>query len=220
MAFRLHKEGKASIIIALILSTIITFVAILWVQLMVIQIILFALAAFILITILQFFRNPKRQTELNPKHIIAPADGKVVAIEEVEESEYINEKCIQISIFMSVTNVHANRYPCSGEIKYVKYHPGKFLVAWHPKSSQLNERTTIAIENEQKDIILLRQIAGAVARRIVYYCKQDDKVIQGKPLGFIKFGSRVDVLLPVHYKTNVKLGDKVVGAETIISSVD
>jgi len=178
---------------------------------------LLILAFFILI--LQFFRNPKRDTKINDNHIIAPADGKVVVIEEVEETEYFKDKRRQISIFMSPLNVHITRYPTSGIVKYSKYHPGKYLVAWHPKSSTLNEHTTIVIENKIVGKILYRQIAGAVARRIVNYAKVDKQVVQGTDAGFIKFGSRIDIFVPLDMNVNVNLNDKAIGGKTIIASV-
>lgn len=170
------------------------------------------------ILVLQFFRNPKRNTVLNANHIIAPADGKVVVIEEVVEHEFFKDKRIQVSIFMSPLNVHVNRYPITGEVKYAKYHPGKFLVAWHPKSSIENERTTIVVENETTGPILFRQVAGAVARRIVMYSKKSDKATQGADMGFIKFGSRIDLFLPLDAKINANIDDIVKGGETVIAT--
>ena len=170
-----------------------------------------------MVLILQFFRNPKRNTILNDNQIIASVDGKVVVIEEVEETEFFKDKRIQVSIFMSPINVHVTRYAMSGEIKYSKYHPGKYLVAWHPKASTENERTTVVIENNSFGKILYRQIAGALAKRIVNYAKVGDTVLQGTDAGFIKFGSRVDVFLPIGTKINVKLGEKVVGGVKVIA---
>lgn len=170
------------------------------------------------ILVLQFFRNPKRNTVLNPNHIIAPADGKVVVIEEVVEHEFFKDKRIQVSIFMSPLNVHVNRYPISGAVKYAKYHPGKFLVAWHPKSSIENERTTIVVENKTTGPILFRQVAGAVARRIVMYSKAEDIAVQGKDMGFIKFGSRIDLFLPLDAKINANINNVVKGGETVIAT--
>jgi phosphatidylserine decarboxylase len=164
-----------------------------------------------LIIILQFFRNPKRDTPLNSDTIIAPVDGKVVVIEEVEEPEYFKGKRLQVSIFMSPINVHVTRYAMSGDVKYSKYHPGKYLVAWHPKASTENERTTVVIHNKTFGDVLYRQIAGALAKRIVNYAKKGDEVIQGTDAGFIKFGSRVDLFLPLGTKLKVSLGDKVKG---------
>ena len=170
------------------------------------------------ILILQFFRNPKRVTPVNSNQVIAPADGKIVVLEETVEHEFFKDKRIQVSIFMSPFNVHVNRYPISGEVKFTKYHPGKFLVAWHPKSSIENERTTIVIESEKTGPILLRQIAGAVAKRIVLYAKKGQKCSQGDDMGFIKFGSRVDLFLPLDAKINIKMNDIVKGGQTIIAS--
>lgn len=159
--------------------------------------------------IIQFFRLPKRLFQGLDNEIISPADGKVVVIEEVDEAEYFNDRRIQISIFMSPLNVHANFNPISGIVKYVKYHPGLFLVAWHPKSSTDNERSTFVVQHSSGKEVLFRQIAGAVARRICYYIEPGDKVRAGEEYGFIKFGSRIDLLLPLDTKINVKIGDKV-----------
>lgn len=170
--------------------------------------------------IVQFFRNPTRYTPINEKHVIAPADGKVVVIEEVEEPEYFKDKRIQVSIFMSPLNVHVNRNPVSGKVKYAKYHPGKYLVAWHEKSSTENERTTIVIQEPTSGHeILFRQIAGAVARRIVYYVEEGQDVTQGKEMGFIKFGSRIDIFLPLGSKIIVNKDDKPKGGETVIAEL-
>lgn len=171
------------------------------------------------VLILQFFRNPKRTTNIDNNTIIAPVDGKVVVIEEVEETEYFKDRRIQVSIFMSPLNVHVTRYALSGEVKFSKYHPGKYLVAWHPKASEENERTTVVVKNEVFGEVLYRQIAGALARRIVNYAKPQMQVIQGEDAGFIKFGSRVDLFLPLNSKINVKLDDKVKGGEQIIASL-
>ena len=176
------------------------------------------LALIILILILQFFRNPKRVINKNFNDILAPVDGKVVVIEEVEEEEYFKDKRKQVSIFMSPTNVHITRYPSSGVIKYSKYHPGKYLVAWHPKSSEENERTTVVIHTPKFGDILYRQIAGAMARRIINYAEIGENVQQGEDSGFIKFGSRVDLLLPLDSAITVKLNQKVVGAKTCIAT--
>ena len=172
---------------------------------------------FFLIIVLQFFRNPNRNTVLNDNHLLAPVDGKVVIIEEVFEKEYFKDQRLQVSIFMSPINVHVTRYPVSGKVNFSKYHPGKYLVAWHPKSSELNERTTIVVENEQFGEILYRQIAGAVARRIVNYAKVGDTAVQGEDAGFIKFGSRVDLFLPVGTDVKLVLDQVVRGGETIIA---
>ena len=170
--------------------------------------------------IIQFFRIPKRICEFGEIDIVCPADGKVVVIEETEETEYFKGKRIQISIFMSPLNVHANYFPISGITKYVKYHPGLFLVAWHPKSSTENERTTIVVEHKNGAEILFRQIAGAVARRICYYTEISDKAKQGEEFGFIKFGSRIDVFLPLGTKIDVKIGDSVKAKLTRLGSFD
>ena len=172
-----------------------------------------------LIIVLQFFRNPKRITNFGDNNIVSPVDGKVVVIEEVFEPEYFKEKRIQVSIFMSPINVHVTRYPIGGQVTYSKYHPGKYLVAWHPKSSTENERTSIVIKNENCGEILYRQIAGALAKRIVNYAKESSYVNQGDDAGFIKFGSRVDLFLPLDTKISVSLNQKVKGAEDIIAKV-
>ena len=169
---------------------------------------------------LQFFRSPKRELVISSRSIVCPADGKVVAIEEVEEPEFFNgEKRLQISVFMSPLNVHLNRYPISGKVVYSRYHPGKFLVAWHPKSSTENERNTVVLETEYGVSVLIRQIAGFVARRIVWYCHTDDEVKQGDELGFIKFGSRVDLFLPPNAKVKVELDEKVQGGISVLAEI-
>ena len=214
---RFHKEGYKIITIALILTVVGVLLAeklipIFWLS-KTIQIVIVVF----LITILQFFRNPKRLGVLDDNTIMAPVDGKVVVIEEVEEPEYFKDKRLQVSIFMSPINVHVTRYAMSGEIKYSKYHPGKYLVAWHPKASTDNERTTVVINNTTFGDVLYRQIAGALAKRIVNYANVGDAVIQGEDAGFIKFGSRVDLYLPLNTKLKVKLGDKVKGGTQIIA---
>ena len=213
-----HKEGSQSILIGTIFTAIVLlltdkFIDTNWVK-MTIQIIVFLL----LIIILQFFRNPKRTVISNENEILAPVDGKVVVIEEVFESEYFKDKRIQVSIFMSPINVHVTRYAISGIVKFSKYHPGKFLVAWHPKASEENERTTIVLENKTFGEILYRQIAGALARRIVNYAEEGMQVIQGEDAGFIKFGSRVDLFLPLGTNINVVLNQKAIGGKTIIAT--
>lgn len=174
----------------------------------------------VFVLVVQFFRNPKRRGDKSDFHILAPVDGKIVAIEEIFETEYFQDKRLQVSVFMSPLNVHVTRYPVGGEVVYSKYHPGKYLVAWHPKSSEKNERTTVVVENEVFGKILYRQIAGAVARRIVNYAKEGEHVLQGTDSGFIKFGSRVDVLLPIGMRTEVELEQKVKGGETILAKMD
>ena len=172
---------------------------------------------FLFVMILQFFRNPNRAISPDDNKIVAPVDGKVVVIEEVFEPEYFKDKRLQVSIFMSPINVHVTRYALSGLVKYSKYHPGKYLVAWHPKASTENERTTVVIENKVFGEIMYRQIAGALAKRIVNYAEEGTQVVQGTDAGFIKFGSRVDIYLPLGTKVNVKLQEKAVGNKTIIA---
>ncbi|MES2591945.1 MAG: phosphatidylserine decarboxylase family protein [Bacteroidota bacterium] len=218
---KFHKEGIPSLIITIIVVSIINFVT--WKFFYSIPVIVwlgYLLSLFLLVTIIQFFRNPTRGIIINENHIIAPADGKVVVIEEVTETEYFKDKRLQISIFMSPINVHINRYPISGIVKYSKYHPGLFLVAWHPKSSTDNERTTIVVEHKNGQSVLFRQIAGALARRIVNYSKEGDKALQGDEFGFIKFGSRVDLLLPLNVKVKVNLEQTVRGRETVIATFE
>lgn len=168
--------------------------------------------------VLWFFRVPARSFNTDQNLIIAPADGKIVAVEETEEDEYFGDKRIQVSIFMSPLNVHVNHFPIGGQVRYYKYHPGDYLVAWHPKSSTKNERTTVVIEDNENSAVLVRQIAGAVARRIVCYARSAEQVQQGQELGFIKFGSRVDLFLPLDVKLLVKPGQKVSGKKTVIAN--
>ena len=212
-----HKEGTQSILLGTIFTAVVflltdKFIDTEWIR-MTIEI----ATLLLLIIILQFFRNPKRTVEINENHIIAPVDGKVVVIEEVYEGEFFKDKRIQVSIFMSPINVHVTRYALSGIVKFSKYHPGKFLVAWHPKASEENERTTIVIENKTFGAILYRQIAGALARRIVNYAQEGMQVVQGTDAGFIKFGSRVDIFLPLGTPINVVLDQKAIGGKTIIA---
>ncbi|WP_294818725.1 phosphatidylserine decarboxylase family protein [uncultured Flavobacterium sp.] len=212
-----HKEGAKIILIALAVTVgvvILTeqFIHNFWL-LKTIQV----FALIFLILILQFFRNPKRFTKPEDHIIIAPVDGKVVVIEEVFEPEYFKDKRLQVSIFMSPINVHVTRYPVNGLVKFSKYHPGKYLVAWHPKASEENERTTVVIENGYFGEILYRQIAGALARRIVNYAREGMEAVQGTDAGFIKFGSRVDLFLPLGTQVDVKLNQKAVGGKTVIA---
>ena len=213
-----HKEGYKIILASFFLTTLIV---ILTEQITNsylrngIQIII--LIKFILI--LQFFRNPKRKTKINKENIISSVDGKVVIIKKVFEKEYFKDERIQVSVFMSPLNVHVTRHPISGLVKFSKYHPGKYLFAWLPKSSELNERTTIVVNNEVFGDVMFRQIAGALARRIVNYSKEGLNVIQGTDAGFIKFGSRVDLFLPTDIKVNVQEGDKVKGGIDVIASI-
>lgn len=215
-----HKEGFKIIVIATLIVgigviLIDSFISVGWLNKT-----LILLLMFIYVIILQFFRNPKRNTVLNENAIIAPVDGKVVVIEEVFENEYFKDKRLQISIFMSPINVHVTRYPLSGIINYSKYHPGKYLVAWHPKASEENERTSIVVKNNTVGEILYRQIAGALAKRIVNYAKPKMHVVQGTDAGFIKFGSRVDLYLPLNASILVELNEKVKGGEQIIATIN
>ena len=211
-----HKEGGKSILIAVIVAVGLLFASdfidMIWLKRL-IQV----LALFVLIIVLQFFRNPKRVTENSDNHIIAPVDGKVVVIEEVFEPEYFKDKRLMVSIFMSPINVHVTRYALNGIVKYSKYHPGKYLVAWHPKASEENERTTVVIENRVYGEVMYRQIAGALARRIVNYAEVGMKAVQGQDAGFIKFGSRVDLYFPVGTPIDVVLGQKAIGGITVIT---
>ena len=212
-----HKEGHTIILIFLfaVIADILLLEYILDDGL--IKILIQSVSILILLLILQFFRNPVRNTIINEKHIISPVDGKVVNIEKVYEKEYFKDERLQVSIFMSPFNVHVTRYPISGKVNFSKYHPGEYLVAWHPKSSEKNERTTIVLENEVVGKILYRQIAGALARRIVNYAEVGENVTQGKDAGFIKFGSRVDLFLPVDSILNIEINQHVRGGEDIIS---
>ena len=214
----IHREGTATIIVSflfvLLLNAVGTFF---FYHIPFMRYLIWGFSLFLLITVLQFFRNPKRHTQKSEDYIIAPADGKVVVIEETTENEYFKDKRIQVSIFMSPINVHVNRYPISGQVTYAKYHPGEYLVAWHPKASTDNERTSIVVKQKENQEVLFRQVAGALARRIVYYCKEGDKAEQGSEFGFIKFGSRVDLYFPLGTQINVQLNQKVRGGETIVA---
>ena len=212
-----HKEGSKIILITLLLVVGIIFLTDEFVAINWLRTILYLFALVILVLVLQFFRNPTRVADNSDNHILAPVDGKVVVIEEVYEPEYFKDKRLMVSIFMSPINVHVTRYCVNGIVKYSKYHPGKYLVAWHPKASEENERTTVVINNRVFGEILYRQIAGALARRIVNYAQEGMRVVQGKDAGFIKFGSRVDIYLPLGTEINVKLGDKAIGNKTVIS---
>ena len=212
-----HKEGAKIIFITLLIVVAIIFLTDAFVDINWLRTILYLFALVILVLVLQFFRNPTRVADNSDNHILAPVDGKVVVIEEVFEPEYFKDKRLMVSIFMSPINVHVTRYCVNGIVKYSKYHPGKYLVAWHPKASEENERTTVVINNRVYGEILYRQIAGALARRIVNYAQEGMRVVQGKDAGFIKFGSRVDIYLPLGTEINVKLGDKAIGNKTVIS---
>ncbi|KAF2329105.1 MULTISPECIES: phosphatidylserine decarboxylase family protein [Flavobacterium] len=213
-----HKEGGPSILLGTVFTVAVLLIAERFIDINWLRMLIQIAALVILIIILQFFRNPKRIAVRNSDHILAPVDGKVVVIEEVYEGEYFKDKRLQVSIFMSPINVHVTRYAMDGIIKFSKYHPGKFLVAWHPKASEENERTTVVIENETFGAILYRQIAGALARRIVNYAKEGMQVVQGTDAGFIKFGSRVDLFLPLGTPINVELNQKAIGGKTIIAT--
>ncbi len=212
-----HKEGRKIILITVIITVAMLLLSDSVITNFWIQKIIQVLAIAILILVLQFFRNPKRETDNSDNHIIAPVDGKVVVIEEVFEPEYFNDKRLMVSIFMSPLNVHVTRYALNGIVKYSKYHPGKYLVAWHPKASEENERTTVVIENRVYGEVMYRQIAGALARRIVNYAEVGMRAVQGKDAGFIKFGSRVDLYFPVGTPIDVVLGQKAVGGITVIT---
>lgn len=214
-----HKEGHKIIILSFLLSAIFTILIENFITTYNIKISLQTLVLLFFILILQFFRNPTRKTIIDPNKIIAPVDGKVVIIKEVFEKEYFKKKKLQVSIFMSPINVHVTRYAISGKVVLSKYHPGKYLVAWHPKSSEKNERTTIVIKSKVFGEILYRQIAGALARRIINYAKIGQNVIQGDDAGFIKFGSRVDLFLPLKTNIKVNLNDHVKGGIDTIAEV-
>jgi phosphatidylserine decarboxylase len=217
----IHKEGKATILISLIvlfaLNALTRWLApdLIWLQNIVL-----AISVVLLVIVLQFFRNPQITVTTGDNLVVSPADGKVVVIEEVEEPEYFKGKRLQVSVFMSPFNVHVNRNPVEGIVKYFKYHPGLYLVAWHPKSSTENERTTTVIQKANGTEILFRQIAGALARRIVFYVKESQPVKQSEEMGFIKFGSRVDIYLPLDAKVKVGLNQKVKGGRSILADLN
>ncbi|HLT33491.1 MAG TPA: phosphatidylserine decarboxylase family protein [Aquaticitalea sp.] len=212
-----HKEGHKIIFISLVTLVISILLIDYFIDLEWLRKGLMLLFVGLFLLILQFFRNPKRWAELQDNHVLSPVDGKVVVIEEVFEKEFFNEKRLQVSIFMSPINVHVTRYPVGGNVVLSKYHPGKFLVAWHPKASEENERTTVVVENSVFGKVLHRQIAGALAKRIVNYAREHETVIQGSDSGFIKFGSRVDVFLPLDANIKVQLNQKVKGGVSIIA---
>nr|WP_294791988.1 phosphatidylserine decarboxylase family protein [uncultured Mucilaginibacter sp.] len=215
-----HKEGYTSLALCIlfifVLNAAIQFY---FPQATVFKWIIYILSFLLFVTIVQFFRSPNLLITQDEKVVLCPADGKVVVIEETNEPEFLKDKRIQVSVFMSPVNVHVNRNPISGVVKYFKYHPGKYLVAWHPKSSTENERTTVVTETKTGQQVLFRQIAGALARRIVWYVKEGDKVEQGEQFGFIKFGSRVDVFLPLGSKINVEIGEVVKGGTTVLAEL-
>lgn len=206
--------------ITVVVFAVINLSSYLWICTNWLQWVILMVSLVMLILVFQFFRNPVRKTVPDNHKVFSPVDGKIVVIEEVYEKEYFKDKRIQVSVFMSPLNVHVTRYPVGGEVTFSKYHPGKYLVAWHPKSSELNERTTIVVKNSVFGEVLHRQIAGAVARRIVNYAKAGQKVEQGSDSGFIKFGSRVDVFLPLGTKIDVELEQVVKGGETLIAKMD
>lgn len=213
-----HKEGFKIILITFVTTVTVALLAHYFVDIFWLQKLIQIIALVFLVLVLQFFRNPKRNTQRNDNQVIAPVDGKVVVIEEVFENEYFKDKRLQVSIFMSPINVHVTRYAVGGKVVFSKYHPGKYLVAWHPKASEENERTTVVVENQSFGKILYRQIAGALAKRIVNYAKEGDIAVQGADAGFIKFGSRVDLYLPLDAKINVQLGQTVKGGIDVVAS--
>ncbi len=214
----IHKEGYKIIFIVSFFVLILNTILYLYYPRDPKYLFLSLFSIFLFLFIISFFRNPRRSIPLGENNIIAPADGKVVVIEEVMEHEYYKERRLQVSVFMSPANVHVNRSPIDGEVKYFKYHPGRYLVAWHPKSSTDNERTSLVVENESFSV-LIRQIAGKLARRIVYYVEEGDEIERGEEFGFIKFGSRVDLFLPLSTKLNIEIGQKVRGGETVLGEV-
>jgi len=216
----IHKEGYTSIALCVLFIFIVNaIIQFYYPDAHTLRWIVYILSFALFIIILQFFRSPHFHISIDETQVLCPADGKVVVIEETEEPEFLKDRRIQISVFMSPINVHVNRNPIAGVVKYFRYHPGKYLVAWHPKSSTENERTTVVIENSKGVFVLFRQIAGAMARRIVWYVKEGDKVEQGAQFGFIKFGSRVDVFLPLGTKLNVGLGEVVKGGRTVLATL-
>lgn len=215
---KLHKESTGTIVVASIVFALVSFLSVYYLEQWSLLIILPVLILYGLV--FWFFRVPKRDILDHKENVIAPVDGKVVMIKEVFEDEFLKEKAIQISIFMSPLNVHICRFPVSGEVIYKKYHPGKYLVAWHEKSSTENERTTVAVESKTNHKVVFRQIAGYVARRIVFYCKEGDQAKAGHEFGFIKFGSRMDVFLPLDTEITCKIGDKTKGGIDVIARMN
>ncbi|MFZ9503977.1 MAG: phosphatidylserine decarboxylase family protein [Cyclobacteriaceae bacterium] len=215
----IHREGRSLLFGLLILLSAVCYGIHYWVGEGLYLNIHILISVIFYLIVLQFFRNPSIAVQKNEKHILAPADGKVVVIEETTEEEHLKDRRIQVSIFMSPFNVHVNRMPAGGIISYFKYHPGKYLVAWHPKSSTENERTTVSVKMSNGDQVLFRQIAGALARRICWYIKEGSVMEQGQEFGFIKFGSRVDIFLPLNATVQVKNGQKTKGGQTIIATL-
>ncbi len=216
---KFHKEGYQSLILVLIIDLFFLFIAQKFSEITWLKYTLISLSVFLLVLILQFFRSPDRKWTKDNKAVVSPADGKIVVIEKTYEPEYLRSECWQISIFMSPINVHVNRYPIDGKIIYYKYHPGKKLVAWHPKSSTENERTSIVAEHSSGEKILIRQIAGLLARRIICYAKENNTAMQSEEMGFIKFGSRVDVFLPLTCSIQVQPNDDVTGGVSVIAKI-
>ena len=217
---RIHKEGRTILFVLLISLAALNWALIYFLVLAsTLQWIILAVSIILYVLILQFFREPVFDVVKNEKQVIAPADGKVVVIEETEETEYLKSQRIQISIFMSPVNVHVNRMPVGGSIRYYQYHPGKYLVAWHPKSSVENERTTVVAKTKNGTEVLFRQIAGAVARRIKCYVKEGQTLEQGQEFGFIKFGSRVDIFLPLNATILIKTGQATTGGKTVLAEL-
>jgi len=216
---RLHREGTVSIILGVFIGTILVYIGTLFSDYQIVQILFELVAVYIVFMVLYFFRVPNRHFTPKDGLVYSPVDGKVVAIEQVYVDEFLNEERIQVSVFMSPYNVHINWSPIAGIVKYFKYHPGKFLVAWHPKSSTLNERTTYVVERNDGKTVLFRQIAGAMARRIVHYKNEGELLSAGEEFGFIKFGSRVDVFLPLDAKVTVALNDKVQGRISVLAEM-
>lgn len=218
--YYIHREGRRSILFVGILLILIGAVFTFFCKNLVGVIVFLSVEVIAWAAVISFFRIPKRQYPSHEKrNIVSPADGVIVDVSKVKDPEYFDDERIRISVFMSPANVHVNRYPVDGIVRYRKYHPGRYLVAWHPKSSTQNERNTIVLETEGGEDVLVRQIAGAVARRIVSYAKVGDSVVQGQELGFIKFGSRVDLLLPLGAEIKVEMEEKVKGGVTIIAEL-
>jgi phosphatidylserine decarboxylase len=216
----IHKEGYTTIAVTLLFLFVVNaIIDYRFADLTGLRYSVYLVSFVLMVIVLQFFRNPRRNFSMVDHHIICPADGKVVVIEETEEEEFFKDKRLQVSIFMSPVNVHINRNPISGIVKFFKYHPGKYLAAWNPKSSTQNERTTVVVEHADGTPILYRQIAGALARRIVWYVKEGEVVEQGKEFGFIKFGSRVDLFLPIGTKINLELNQVVKGGITVLGEL-
>lgn len=216
---KLHKEGTKIIIYTVLLLSAINLAFFQFLDVPFLNYTLLSISVVLLVLVLNFFRVPLRKVTINDKNILAPSDGKLVVIEQVQENEYLKEKCIQLSIFMSPLNVHKQWFPINGKVEYTKYHPGKYLVAWHPKSSTENERSTTVISSNNGTKILFRQIAGAVARRICNYANLGQTITQKDEAGFIKFGSRVDVFVPINATIKVKIGDKIIGGQTILATI-